>query len=762
LPGDQWLAPSREPTDSFAHTIGAGILWGKRVDARLAGDTLAFENWRFDRQARLLYRQDPLGERTLASIGSRALEVLAVLLDKPGDLVSKDTIMAVVWPNTAVEANNLNVQIAALRRVIDAGRQGPSCIQTTSGRGYRFVLPVSWDSDVLEPAQAPPEDSNLAVSGDRSAAWRRHGKWLALLGGFGLLAVVLVLGPLRHSLLFWQSDPPRLSLVVLPFENLGDDSQDDYLADGITDDLTSDLSQIPGTFVIARQSAYTYKAKHEGTRRIAQDLGVRYVIQGSVRRIGPMLRINVQLTSGETGAQLWSDRFDEAVTGLAAGQEQIVTRLRSELGVSLFQIAQARSWREQPTNPDAFDLILRGRALYNEPTNVQRHIEAQALFERALALDPSSVEAITWVVLCLIESADREGWRNLEEMQRVERLVARASEIAPDTRETLGATFQWLRATGRCSEAIPVAAKLVQLFPNYALGYAYLGSCKLVTGRAEEDLALEETAIRLNPRDPNMFLRYWRMGTAAVLLGRDQEAVPFLEQAIVLEGDYGGSKAAIHRVLSVALARSGRTDDAKRSLAEANRLWPYDTVRSYFPDDPADAVLADQIRRYQDGLRLAGQRDHADENADFGTPDAGLLHRAMIGRTPMTPPDVRTIRTADLPSLLAEARPLVIDTATNSWGRSIPGAVGLKYAGIAGDFQDAAQDHLRRKLRMLTSGDPDRPIIAMGWNSERFDGRNLALRLVALGYTRVYWYRGGREAWEVAGLPEAALDVQEW
>jgi adenylate cyclase len=139
-----------------------------------------------------------------------------------------------------------------------------------------------------------------------------------------------------------------------------------------------------------------------------------------------------------------------------------------------------------------------------------------------------------------------------------------------------------------------------------------------------------------------------------------------------------------------------------------------------------------------------------------------VLHSNPVGHTPKDAPGASTVRTADLARFLAEARPVIIDTATNSWGLSIPGAVGLKYAGNGGSFADAAQDHLGNKTLELTGGDLNRPIVAVGWNSERFDGRNLALRLVALGYTNVYWYRGGREAWEVAGLPETELVAQEW
>ena len=133
-----------------------------------------------------------------------------------------------------------------------------------------------------------------------------------------------------------------------------------------------------------------------------------------------------------------------------------------------------------------------------------------------------------------------------------------------------------------------------------------------------------------------------------------------------------------------------------------------------------------------------------------------------MGRTPTEAPGVKTIRTAELVAFLADARPLVIDTVSYSWGRSVPGAVGLKLVGLGGSFADEAQDRLRRKMAELTGGNLNQPIVAVGWNSERFAGRNLALRLAALGYTRVYWYRGGREAWEVAGQPETELAMQEW
>ena len=196
-------------------------------------------------------------------------------------------------------------------------------------------------------------------------------------------------------------------------------------------------------------------------------------------------------------------------------------------------------------------------------------------------------------------------------------------------------------------------------------------------------------------------------------------------------------------------------------LAAADRDWPFDTVRGHWPDD-INPVFAGQVREYQEGLRRAGERDHAEEDADFGVPADALLRSNIAGLTPTTAPGGATIRTADLPRFMDERKPVIIDPLLYFWGRSLSGAVGLRNAGIGGTITDGAQDRLRRKMAALTGGDLGKPIVAAGWNSERFDGRNLALRLVALGYTNVHWYRGGREAWEVAGLPEIELVPQEW
>ena len=393
------------------------------MDASSPPEIYLFDDFRLDRRGGGLFRRAESGDPVPVSLGSRALDVLRVLIERHGDLVAKDELMAAVWPNSVVEEANLTVQISTLRRVLDNGRPGPSCIQTAPGRGYRFVAAVTRldqaavaevslasaavDGPALiapKPNPAPASGAQLAVPVvSRGVGMAHRPAELAIAGLVLLLGIGMAwwltgdrsrpvgqmpVAPaqIATALAAAVAHPsaPRLSLVVLPFKNIGDDPRDTYLADGITDDLTTDLSHIAGAFVIARESAYTYRGKATDVRQIGRELGVRYVLEGSVRRIDATLRVNAQLISAETGAHLWSDRFDEEISELGAGQEQVVTRMRAGLGISMVEIENARSLRERPTNPDAFDLILRARSLQHLPQSPQRDKEALALYESAL------------------------------------------------------------------------------------------------------------------------------------------------------------------------------------------------------------------------------------------------------------------------------------------------------------------------------------------------------------------------------------------
>jgi adenylate cyclase len=560
------------------------------------------------------------------------------------------------------------------------------------------------------------------------------------------------------------SSAPRLSIVILPFENLSGDPKDDYLAEGITDDLTTELSNIANAFVIARNSAYTYKGKAVNVKQVGDQLGVRYVLEGSMRRLGDVLRVNAQLVSAETGAHLWADRFDEPVRDLAAGQEEIVTRIGNALGWEMVRIEAVRSVRERPDNPDAFDLILRARSLWLQPFNLDRLAEIRALYERAVQLDPSSSRAKTGLAYALMEqAADEPGGTTEDLLTRAASLISAAESLNANSYEVLSNRAYLLRVQKRWQEEMAVAQRMIDLYPNNQDGYNELANVKMITGAAEEAIPLFQKAIRIDPRSAFLFNRYRRIGYCLLVLGREQASIEWLQRSLASNPDAPAEyRAWSYRHLAAAYALIGRSDEARQTLAEANRLWPYATIRSQSPEDYSSEAAAEQIRHLREGLRLAGLRDHASEDADFGVPSYSKLQRGIVGYSPTSAPRVITIRTADLVPFLAQSRPLVIDTMLNTWGRSIFGAIGLRGSGIGGDFSDYLQDRLRRKMQTLTKGNVSSPVVVVGWSSERFDGYNLALRLAALGYTKVYWYRGGREAWEVAALPETTVVEQDW
>jgi adenylate cyclase len=734
----------------------------------MVGDTLSngpsirLGNFRLDRQSGL-YRVGPSGRWEPVAIGSRALDLLAALAGTPGELVSKQVLMEAAWPGMAVEDANLTVQISALRRLLDEGR-AESCIQTVVGRGYRLLPERLPDAGVAEtPAVEPVPQSDRMPAAVPASGWPAR-RWLWF-GGLGTaLAALLLVAAARLGNLHSGKPPPRMSLVVLPFQNLDGDTADDYLADAIGNELTTDLSRLSGAFVIARESALSYKGKHADIRQVGQELQVRYAVEGSVRRLGDVLRVNARLVSTETGAQIWGERFEEPIRDLAGGQEAIVRHIAPSLGYAVADVESARSLRDRPTDPDAFDLMLRARSIRNQVETGPRLDQLEALYKQALELDPSSVGAMMLLYgVYYGRRIDLGYWPSAEMQAHAAELLARAQALAPSHPSVLIAMMRRLIMESRWPELLAASQRLIDADPNQPYGYANLARAKMFTGKAEEAIPLLEKAIRLNPRELNPQITYNRLGTAFLLSGRYEEAILWQRRALAANPDAPALQLNDRlQLIAAAQALSGRLEDASATLTEGTRIWPYSTLRLLWGGGPSNPVYAGQVRRYLEGLRVAGLRDHADEDADFGVTPDGALRSSFYGWTPARAPGVTTIRTPDLVRLIRERKPLVIDTARYSLQRSIPGAVGLREAGTGGTFSDPIQARLSRKMLELTKGDQDLPIVAAGVNSERFDGWNLALRLAALGYRNVYWYRGGHEAWEVNLLPETRLDLQDW
>jgi TolB-like protein/DNA-binding winged helix-turn-helix (wHTH) protein/Flp pilus assembly protein TadD len=548
-----------------------------------SADVFLFEGFHFDRGSGDLFRLDQAGIAAPVAIGSRALSLLRLLVERPGELISKDAIMESVWPGTVVEEGNLTVQISTLRRILDQNREQGSCIQTVSGRGYRFVAPVTRVEHAVLPAsalspgngsdgpiarneqaQGPGVQGQIGSAAPAPTPRRRHRRW----GGITATVISALVAPVNwRSLWSGASRPaPRLSIVVLPFTNLTDDREQQYFADGITDDLTTDLSRLAHMFVISRNTAFTYLNKPFDAKQIGRELGVRYVLQGSVRRSGNQVRVNAQLIDAETDAHLWAERFDRDTGELFVLQNEITARIAVALDIEVTGAEAARR-RE---HPDALDYVLRGRAAWNKGSTRDNYAQAIGLFERALALDPRSLDAQSWLASALAtrvngglaDSADAD-------IARAEGLVGQVLAASPHSPVGRWAKGQVLRAQGRCEEAIPEFETVIALNRNSVGAYANLGWCKfVVTGSIGELISLQEQAIRLSRYDP--FIGYWygRMGLAHLLESRNDEAIIWFEKAASSNPGLWDT----HSGLASAYALKGDLDRAAAELAEAKRL----------------------------------------------------------------------------------------------------------------------------------------------------------------------------------------------
>jgi len=297
---------------------------------------------------------------------------------------------------------------------------------------------------------------------------------------------------------------PRLSIVVLPFANLSDDPEQQYFADGITEDLTTDLSRIADMFVISRNTAFSYRNKPINTKQIGRELGVRYVLEGSVRRSGNQIRITAQLIDAETDAHLWAERFDGDTTDLFAVQDLVTSRIALTRGSELLRAEVARPIQ----HPDAFDYILRGRSASLASRTPDTYREMVQSFERALALDPRSVEAQSLLATFLAGRVmDNMTDTAAADMSRAEDLAGRASAASPQSYLARFARAQVLRAQRRFAEAIPEYETVLAFNRNYVFAIYALAQCKLFTGSIDDTIPLVEQAIRLSPRD-----RTWDIG----------------------------------------------------------------------------------------------------------------------------------------------------------------------------------------------------------------------------------------------------------
>jgi len=390
--------------------------------------------------------------------------------------------------------------------------------------------------------------------------------------------------------------PDKPSIAVLPFANMSGDPEQEYFSDGITEDLITDLSQLSGLFVIARDSTFTYKGKTVRVQEVGRELGVRYVVEGSVRKAGNRVRITVQLVDAFTGGPLWAQRYDRELQDIFAVQDEVTHQVVSALEIKLTGKERNRAGGRGTTSLEAYDYVLRGEEYYLRITT-EANAQARRMFEHAIALDPQYADACAF----LGESYWMEWFscwnQNAQTLERALELAERAvalDDTLPHAHNVLSLVYL---SQKRHDQAIAAAKRALALDPNYADGYADLGFFLTYAGRPEETFELVEKAMRLNPRYPAYYS--WVLGQAHLLTGRYAEGIAALKVSLI-RTDFLHS----HIDLVLAYSELSRDEEAKTAMAEILRISPS------FSLEAAEQILPFRdpavLERFLVALRKAG------------------------------------------------------------------------------------------------------------------------------------------------------------
>src|SRR3984885_6907650 len=398
--------------------------------------------------------------------------------------------------------------------------------------------------------------------------------------------------------------PPRLSIVVLPFANIGGGPEQEPFVDGVTESLTTDLSRMRGAFIIGRNTAFTYKGKAVDLKQIGRELNVRYVLEGSVQRGGDRMRVNVQLIDTETGNHLWAERFDKSLTDLFEMQDEIVARLAGSLNAELIAAEALRA--EQVPNPDSMDLYFQGMAWYNKGWTPDNVTQARSFFDRALTVDPDNVEALVGSATAdALEGASPFVADPTVAFAAAEAKLTKALSSVPDhARGHMYLGFIDI-LTKRAARGIAECEHALALDRNLASAHSIIGYGKIYIGRAEETEAHIVEALRLSPRDTRAYLWMTNAGDAKNQLGSYEQAVAWFRQAI----DANRNHPLTHFYLAAALAQIGRLDEARSAVKAGLALNPTYAIsraraaRSAMTDAPT--FLA-QLEPVFEGMRKAG------------------------------------------------------------------------------------------------------------------------------------------------------------
>jgi adenylate cyclase len=464
--------------------------------------------------------------------------------------------------------------------------------------------------DVGVPAQA--KLPTAAKAADLPAGPKTRSRFALLSAAIAALLVAIAagswyfLGANRTAPVAPNAPPPlaaqRFSIVVLPFANLSGDQAQDYLADALTDELTTDLARLPDTFVIARNTAFTYKGKPVDAKAIGKDLGVRYVLEGSVQPSGDRVRVNAQLIDAGSGAHLWADQFDAARAGLLDMQDEIVTRLARALDIQLTEVEAARLKRTPAADPTAEDLALRCVAGVHQGQYYGKEAQAgYGLCEQALALDPNNVQALTYLSIRVRDLA--------EGVERADAMESKALAIDPNYADAHVIKAFTLERQRRVGEAIAEDERALALDPALPAAYVNMGLVYRTLGRFEESLEFLDRAIRQSPNDPDLPFSYAIKAGDHIVLKQYDQAVESARRAIAISANL----VLAHWYLIAALVQSGQDSQAHEALRRYLALPGVPATVAALKQETAkyvnerdDPRYIESWNRLMEGMREAG------------------------------------------------------------------------------------------------------------------------------------------------------------
>ncbi len=513
-------------------------------------------------------RRELMNGAEMVAVEPQVFDLISYLVENRDRVVSKDDLIEHVWNGRVVSESTLTSRITSARQALGDDGENQRLIRTVSRKGLRFIADVR-EGEGPSPA-AKPEAMGLSLD---------------------------TVTPVSHGTLLPRI-PDKPSIAVLPFTNMSGDPEQEYFSDGITEDIITALSRLRWFFVIARNSTFVYKGQAVNVKQVGRDLGVRYVLEGSVRKSGPRVRITCQLLDGISGNHIWSERYDRELTDIFALQDEITASVTSAIEPKLLAAEGIRSEARSTEDLDAWDLVARALSHFWKLTAADS-ANAIAILRQAVEHYPNYAPAHSMLAFALFASG-YVGWIPPgTERDFAAQLARRAAEL-DDSDPWAHLALGYYEFTGRnTEEAIRHFSAALDLNPNFAAAAGSIGFALALDGRSDEAIRHFEQAMRMSPRDP--FNSFFFVGIAAAhyLAGRYPEAIKWAKQAVQLRPGYLGA----HRILCASLAQAGHVEEAKAVLQTLRQMHPDISLAGIRQSVP---YTAGPMEKFLDGMRKAG------------------------------------------------------------------------------------------------------------------------------------------------------------